>query len=78
MDSAISYSGPNQLNALTQMNFGASYRRERIILTRQALTSFPTSTFPTLTVNPFRNSGVSSGTNNRAANAIALLVKAFR
>lgn len=79
-DSAISYNAPGVGVPQTLISYGATYRQERIALTRVRLTAFPSATIPTLVMNPFRNSslpGVVAGTNDRAVNAIALLFSVF-
>jgi hypothetical protein len=78
MDSANTYGGSVVGVPQTLINFGCSYRRERITLTRERLTAFPGSVVPSLTLNPFENSGSAAGTNNRAWNAIALLTQTFK
>lgn len=78
MDSAITYGGSVVGVPHTLVNFGATYRRERVILSRERLTAFPSASIPSLRLNPFENSGFTGGTNNRAQNAIALLLQAFK
>lgn len=69
-DSTVAYSGPHPADSLVNVLNFARYRDEQIFLNRQALSSFPSPRIPTL-----RN-GIAAG--NRAANAIALLTKAFK
>lgn len=82
MESRISYGGPVNGVPQTIVNFGAQYSREVIELSRGPITNWPSAVFPsTFTGNPFSKSnifGSGSGTNERASNAIALLIQAFK
>lgn len=77
-DSAINYAGPVSGVPQSTIILAASFRRETVALTRSALSGFPSSVSPSLTPNPFANSGLVAGTNNRASNAIALLAQFYR
>jgi hypothetical protein len=77
-NSVISYGGHVVGVPQTLVTKNASYAKERILLGRQSLSAFPTSTAPSFNLNPFANSGLAQGTNSRAQNAIALLTQAFK
>lgn len=70
MDSTVSYGGQHPAEATVNVQHNSSYRREDVRLQRVALTSFPSPVIPRF------SNGINEG--NRAANAIALLMGAFR
>ena len=73
MDSTESFAGAHPSNPSITVNYNSAYRREEVKLARTALSAFPSQSIPTL-----RNGIEAINTGNRAANAIALLVGAFK
>lgn len=79
--SDMTYGGSVQGVPQTLINRNAQYRKEMITIVRSKIESWPSAVLPSLTLNPLKNSnipGLVSGTNERAMNAIALLVSVFK
>lgn len=70
-NTTVAYSGPHPADSQVNVLNYANYYSEAITLDRVALTSFPSPVLPS-----FNMRGIEGG--NRAANAIALLTKAFK
>lgn len=71
MNSAIGYSGVHSASSTVNVLFHAAYSQDEVFLIRSGLTGFPSPILPT-----YHSDGLQHG--NRAANAIALLTKAFK